>query len=278
MTNRDLPVGVDDLARDLRALGVVRGDVILVHASLRRIGGPTSMVAGGAVAVIEAIERAIGSEGTLAMPAFSADYSEPALWVAPPVPEDWWPILRERGPAWQPDRAPTFRIGVVPEAFRRMDGVRRSFHPQASFCASGAHAAHVTAAQPLDEPFGEAGPLGKLARLDAKILMLGTGWDTCTSLHLAEMRMTRRGRPIRQGAPVMKEGLRTWIEWTEPEADSTDFGACGEAWERSAPPPPIRRGLVGRARTLLVPMCDAVAFATGWLETARAAARPTSDR
>src|SRR5262245_18922652 len=57
------PMAVDDLAGDLRRLGVEPGDVVMVHASLRAIGP----VAGGADAVLDALEAVVGPEGTLLM-------------------------------------------------------------------------------------------------------------------------------------------------------------------------------------------------------------------
>ena len=54
---------VEQLTSDLRRLGVTAGDLLMVHASLRAIG-PTD---GGADGVIEALERAVGPDGTLLM-------------------------------------------------------------------------------------------------------------------------------------------------------------------------------------------------------------------
>ena len=52
-----------DLVDDLRRLGVQAGDVVMVHASLRAIGPVT----GGADAVLDALEAAVGEDGTLLM-------------------------------------------------------------------------------------------------------------------------------------------------------------------------------------------------------------------
>lgn len=59
------------LVRDLRGLGVRRGDTLLVHASLRRIG----WVDGGAPTVISALRQAVGETGNVVAPAGTEDNS-----------------------------------------------------------------------------------------------------------------------------------------------------------------------------------------------------------
>ncbi|MFZ1993570.1 MAG: AAC(3) family N-acetyltransferase, partial [Solirubrobacteraceae bacterium] len=60
---RFVPWYPSKLTADLRALGVCAGDVVMIHASLRAIGP----VAGGAAGVVQALEDAVGSGGTLLM-------------------------------------------------------------------------------------------------------------------------------------------------------------------------------------------------------------------
>ncbi len=66
-----------DLVRDLRALGVAAGQVLMVHSSLSGLG----RVLGGAPAVVRALLAAVGPDGTLVMPAFSPEVSDPARWA-----------------------------------------------------------------------------------------------------------------------------------------------------------------------------------------------------
>jgi len=258
----DHPITSADVARDVRALGVRPDDVVLLHSSLRAVAGPKSMVVGGAVAILEALQDVLADGGTLVTPAFSADHSEPAHWTSPPVPETWWPVIRELWPAFRTDRTPTFRIGIVPETFRCMEGVLRSDHPQSSFCAWGTHADAIVAPHPLGRALGEAGPLSRLHELDARVLMLGTGWSTCTAFHLAEDRCEARPRAIRQGAPVMREDRRTWVEWDDLDFWSGDFADLGESFEAEGS---VALGMVGRAATRLFRLRDGVDFAVGWL-------------
>lgn len=260
------PITLRHLVEDLRRLGLEPGDTVFVHCSLRALAGPRSMVVGGAVAVVEALQETLTPEGTLVFPAFSADVSDPALWTSPPVPETWWPTIRELMPPFRIDRTPTFRIGVVPEVFRAMDEVHRSDHPQSSFTAWGAHARGITRGHPLPRALGDRGPLGRLHDLDAKVLMLGSPWGNCTCFHLAEDRMREPPRTITQGAPLMRDGMRQWVSWGDLDYRSDDFGPLGELWEREGG---VRVGQVGRATSRLFPIRPAVEFALRWLEANR---------
>src|ERR1051325_9528564 len=54
---------IDQVVADLERLGVAEGDLLMVHASMRRIGP----VQDGAAGVVQALERAVGPAGTLVM-------------------------------------------------------------------------------------------------------------------------------------------------------------------------------------------------------------------
>ena len=60
-------VTMKTIADGLRQIGIQKGDVLLVHSSLKSLG----RVAGGADTVINALIDTIGPEGTLVMPAAS---------------------------------------------------------------------------------------------------------------------------------------------------------------------------------------------------------------
>ena len=81
----------ESLAADLRALGLRAGGIVLCHTSMRSLG----WVCGGPVAVAQALLDVLGPDGTLVVPAHSTDNSDPAGWPFPPVPQDWWPAIRE---------------------------------------------------------------------------------------------------------------------------------------------------------------------------------------
>ncbi len=62
-------LGRAEVTRQLRALGVEKGGVLLVHASFRATGP----VEGGPLGLIEALRDALGPDGTLVMPSWSED-------------------------------------------------------------------------------------------------------------------------------------------------------------------------------------------------------------
>lgn len=55
---------------------------------------------GGAEAVILALLRVLGNDGTLMMPTHTSENTEPSYWQHPPVPENWWNTIREHKPAY----------------------------------------------------------------------------------------------------------------------------------------------------------------------------------
>ena len=152
------PATIESLTRDLAALGVQPGMTLLVHSSLSALG----WVSGGALAVVLALREALGPAGTLVMPTHSGDLTDPADWRNPPVPEVWWPIIRETMPPFDPTLTPTRGMGAIPDCFRAGRDVLRSGHPQGSFAAQGRWAVRITAGHELTSDFGDRSPLARL--------------------------------------------------------------------------------------------------------------------
>jgi aminoglycoside 3-N-acetyltransferase len=148
-----------DVARQLAELGVRPGGVLVVHTAFSKLRG----VDGGPLALIAALESALGPAGTLVMPSMSDDDEVP----------------------FQPRSTPCRGMGIVAETFWRLDGVLRSDSPH-SFAAKGPRAAAITAPHRIDVPHGLDSPVGRAFAFDAQVLLLGVGHDANTTLHLAE--------------------------------------------------------------------------------------------
>ncbi|SDO24556.1 aminoglycoside N(3)-acetyltransferase [Alkalicoccus daliensis] len=249
----------DSLKADLQQIGVNPGDTLLVHSSLKAMG----FVSGGQQAVIEALCEAVGREGNIVMPAQSGDWSDPAEWEAPPVPKEWHDEIRHTMPAFDPAKTPTRGMGSIPELFRTFPQVVRSVHPAVSFAAWGQEAGELMQDHSLNYGLGEHSPLSKLEKKEAKVLLLGTGYDTATCFHLAEYRIPSSLK-IRKGAPILNvQGNREWVEYDEIEMNEFRFSDCGMAMERTIE---VNLGKIGSADSKLFSLSEAVAFAVKWLD------------
>jgi len=250
------------LARDLRELGLHPGMTVIVHSSLSSLG----WVCGGAVAVVQALIDVVTADGTIVMPTHCIN-SDPARWQHPPVPEAWWPIIREHTPAYDPQVTPTHAMGRIVEVFRTWPGTLRSAHPALSFAAWGHHAEFVTSGHALDYSLGEQSPLARVYDLDGWVLLLGVGYDRNTSFHLAEYRAP--GSPeIEEGAAVLEEGRSVWKRYRDVDLDASPFADLGADFEQQSGA--VRRGHVGSALARLFRQRPAVDFAVRWLSERRA--------
>ena len=270
IANTEHPATRASITADLRSLGIVSGDVVVVHTSMSAFG----YVVGGSQAIVMALLDAVGPSGTLTMPGHSSDCSDPGQWQNPPVPEAWWPTMRAQMPAFDPYLTPTRQMGAVVETFHRIPGVVRSHHPMVSHLAFGPKASAIVDGHSLADGFGEQSPLARLHDFDAMVVLLGVGHANNTSLHLAEHRSSWQGKQrSAQGAPLLVDGIRTWVTFDDLDGDTDDFEAVGAAFAAAGG---VRSGLVGAATASVMSQRAIVAFAAEWFSSHRPASLATS--
>ncbi len=254
------------LSRDLRALGLGSGGVVLVHASLKRLG----WVCGGSVAVVQALLDVLGPTGTLVVPTHTANNRDPSRWRDPSVPRSWWPTIRACLPGFDPRFTPSAGMGAVAELVRTWPGAMRSAHPQTSFAALGPQAEDIVGTHDLDCHLGDRSPLGRLADLGASVLLLGVGWDRCTAFHLAEYRVPQPPRWT-YSCVVMRGADREWAVYRDVKLVDDDFAELGSAFEAADH---VTVGLVGSATSRLFTIQAATAFGLEWMRIHRQASQP----
>jgi len=168
-----------DLKRALGSLGVVPGDVLMVHSSFDGFRA----FRGGPADVVRAFQTAVSPGGTLLMPTvpFRRTAVEYAL----------------GDPVFDPRRTPS-QMGLITEIFRRSPDVVRSFHPTHSVAAWGPLADAVVAGHDRAEtPCGRHTPYGRLLAYDGKILLAGVPPNTMTFCYfVAEELAPRLSFPV----------------------------------------------------------------------------------
>ncbi|UZK68299.1 aminoglycoside 3-N-acetyltransferase [Sphingomonas sp. S1-29] len=264
-----------DLARDLTALGLHPGTIVMAHVGFRSVGRCIN----GADTLIAAIREAIGGEGTLVVATdWHAPYLEDDLLDdSGRVPAEW----REHIPPFDPATSRSMRDnGVFAEWVRTTPGAVRSRNPNCSVAAIGARAEWLIADQPLDYGYGPGSPLAKLVEAGGCVAMIGARGISMTLLHHAENLADVPGKIIlREEIPYATPEGTVWRMNEEYESSDAivsgfsddyfddilaDFVATGQA----------RAGKVGDADALLIDARAIVAFAAGWIERAVAAQRP----
>jgi aminoglycoside 3-N-acetyltransferase len=248
-----------DILEGLRALGVEHGATVLVHCALSQFG----LVAGGEQAVLQALRHAVGVLGTVVMPSQSWHLCDPDFLDDPSQDLATRRAMRDALPAFDPALTPTRTMGRVAELFRTLPGSHRSPHPHRSFAAAGLAAETIVRTHDHDDPFGETSPLARLYDERATILLLGVGYESCTALHLAEARAGGPRASVRNGAPLLVDGIRCWVAWEEPVVDDELFPQIGAAFEETGA---VTRVRIGAAECRSIPLADLIDFAAPHLK------------
>jgi aminoglycoside N3'-acetyltransferase len=258
------------LRRDLARLGVKPGDLIMIHASLRKLGlARTDFGDGGAELILDALDHAVGPDGTLLM-VLGTEYAMD--WVNL-RPEAERAALLAGSPPFDYASAPALpEVGWLGEAFRRRPGTILSDNPSGRFGARGARAAPLLADAPWHDYYGPGSPLEKLCAWGGRILRLGANPDTVTALHFAEYladlpdkRRTRWDYML-DGGDGPRHGHTSTLDDGAGIArwDGEDyFAVILEAYLALGR---HRAGSVGAAPSELIDAADIVAFGARWME------------
>lgn len=142
--------------------GIGSGDSLIIHSSLRSLG----RVEGGAEGLIESLLSLVGQTGNLMFPTFN--YTRP-------LPE----------PYYDPETT-VCRTGALNEVARKRNGAVRSLHPTHSVAVIGPDAGSLIAGHLETRAVGKGSPIDKLAKVGGKILLLGVGQTSNTTIHVAE--------------------------------------------------------------------------------------------
>ncbi|NMO94370.1 AAC(3) family N-acetyltransferase [Paenibacillus lemnae] len=253
----------EDLMFDLTQAGLKEGQTVIVHISLSKLG----FVVGGAETLIRAMLKIVGPEGTLMVPSQTWKNLDPAAGVHWEEPQEWWPTIRQHWPAYDKHVTPAIGMGVTAEMLRRWPGAFRSDHPARSFAAVGRHAEYLTANHDLSNIFGQDSPLDKLYQLNGHILLLGVGYDKCTSLHLVETRAHYPGKSsMQESSAMLVDGQRQWVTYETLAVDDADFRDLGAAYDQLRN---VQVHRIGNAVARLLEQRDLVDWAVSWMEANR---------
>jgi aminoglycoside N3'-acetyltransferase len=258
------------LRRELAALGVNEGDVLMVHASLRELGLARSQFgAGGPELLLKALEAAVGADGTLLM-ILGSDYAYD--WVNTKPVEERAGLLAGTEPFDARSAAVLPEVGWFAEVFRRATGTLVSDNPSGRFGARGRRAGEILCDQPWNDYYGPGSPLQKLCDAGGKILRLGADPETVTVLHYAEYlaRIPAKRRTRWDYVVAGADGPRhVWIDCLDDFNGIVDwsgddyFALITNAYLSTGAG---RQGVIGRASSELLSAAAFAAFGAAWME------------
>jgi aminoglycoside 3-N-acetyltransferase len=151
--NGRIEITKDRLLRDLKKIGVSKGDNLAVTLSFKSIGH----VIGGPQTFIDALVEAVGSEGTIMMNTHTRSFPHSLI-------SSDYIFSREK-------TVPL--TGLVPQAIIKRKDSLRSLHPTCSVACIGKMAEYLTKGH--DEASNSYLPYEKLAEIGGKYLAIGIG-------------------------------------------------------------------------------------------------------
>jgi len=246
------------------------GDLVMVHASLRKLGLARAIVGdGGADLILDALDAAVGPDGTLMM-VLGTDYPMDCVYERPAEERA---ALLAGSPPFDYLNAPVLpEVGWLAEAFRRRQGTIVSDNPSGRFGARGRRADTLMADAPWHDYYGPGSPLEKLCDWGGRILRMGANPDTVTALHFAEYLAVLPDKRRTRWDYVIdgRRGPRhVWVDCLDDldgivHREGEDYFAlilgAYLALGRH------REGRIGAAHSELIDAADIVRFGARWIE------------
>lgn len=253
-----------ELVADLHRLGIAEGEVVMVHASMRAI----RPVDNGAEGVVEALERAVGPDGTLLMNLGARDDWD---WVNAEPEAERERLLADAPPFDALQTVADPDVGVLAEVLRTLPGTLVNDHPDGRFGARGRLAQQLLADLPWNDYYGPGSVLERLVTLGGKVLRLGADPDTVTLMHYAEYlvpleskrRVRRHHRVLGPDGPTVRavdslDDSVGIVDYPGEDYFAVILGAYLSTGRGSI-------GKVGSATSELLDAADLVAFSVEWM-------------
>lgn len=196
----------DELTAGFECLGLSEGDSVIAHASLDAIRA----VDGGAAVVLHRLLGVLGKGGTLLMPTFTSVTRHATAHENFTKPGCWCEGHEDRHLPFIPELQPDRNIGAIAQRLCSWPSSRRSNHPAYSFVAVGKRGDELVRDYSLDDPLL---PIKRFLKQDAKVLVVGVGFDSVTAIHAAEQ-LSLQAKFVRERALTFTSKGRTWVEVT----------------------------------------------------------------
>ncbi len=156
----------EDLKKCLSDMGLSGKEAIMVHSSMKSIGE----VEGGADTVVDALMEFF-AQGLLMAPTHT------------------WAQMSAEYATFDPQKEPAC-VGIIPNIFRKREGVYRSLHPTHSIAVYGEDAEeYIKGEENASSPCPPGGCWDRLGKIGAQILLLGVTHTRNTFIHSVDEAM-----------------------------------------------------------------------------------------
>jgi aminoglycoside 3-N-acetyltransferase len=153
-----------DFSQALKNVGVVKGDIILVHSDISVFGKLVSNNRGFLFSsLINVLKDAVTEDGLIIMPTFSYSFCNNCV--------------------FDPEKTKS-KVGVLTDFFRTQPGVVRTVHPIFSFALWGKRSESFLSIS--KDSFDKDSIFGKIYHNLGKIVFLGAPFQSCTFIHYIE--------------------------------------------------------------------------------------------